>query len=118
MGKGGHGANGAAPHTSFVHHSDTMARPPIPNMMLEAVHDGQRLDVGILPQGVRWKHVSVTDVIRINDVYAAPDAEPVGTMDGAGTKYKDCSVYADATLTLGASTIEVLAAFFMQDKLL
>ena len=54
----------------------------------------------------------------IDDVYAAPDAEPVGAVDGAGTKWKDCSVYAGVTLTSGAPATEVRAAFLMQDKLL
>ena len=83
-------------------HSDTMAQPPIRNMILGAVPDGQRVDMGTLPQGVRWKHVSVTDVIRIDDVYTAPDAEPAGVVDGADTRWMDCSVYADVTLTSGA----------------
>ena len=96
--------------------SDTMVQPPISNMMLGAVCDGQGVDVGTLPQGVRWKHMSVTDVIRIDDVYTAPDAEPVGVVDGAGTKWMDCSLYADVTLTPGAPAIEVPAAFLMQDK--
>ena len=71
-------------------------------MMVGAVCDGQRVDVGTLPLGVRWKHVSVTDVIRIDDVYTTADAEPAGVVDLAGTKWMDSSVYADVTLTLGA----------------
>ena len=87
-------------------------------MMMGAVRDGQRVDVGMLPQGVQWKHVSVTDVIHIDDVYTTAEAEPAGVVDGAGTKWMDNSVYADVTLTSGALAIEVLAAFLMQDKLL
>ena len=98
--------------------SDTMAQPPIRHMMLGAVRDGQRVDVGTLPQGVRWKHVSVTDVIRIDDVYTTPDAEPAGVVDGAGTKWLGCPVSADVTLTSGAPATEVPAPFLTQDKLL
>ena len=87
-------------------------------MMLGAGRDGQRVDVGPLPQGVRWKHVSVTDVIRIDEVYTTADAEPAGVVDGEGTKWMDSSVYADVTLTLGAPATQVPAAFLMQDKLL
>ena len=83
--------------------SDTMAQPPIRNMMMGAVCDGQRV--------VQWKHVSVTDVIRIDDVYATPDPEAAGVVDGPSTKWMDGSVYADVTLTSGAPTTEVLAAF-------
>ena len=103
VGKGGHGEDIAQPHSPFVqNHSDTMAQPPIRNMMLGAVCDGQRVDVGTLPQRVRWKHVSVTDVVRIDDVYTAPNAEPAGVLDRSGTKWMECSVYASVTLTSGA----------------
>ena len=99
-------------------HRDTMAHTPIRNLMPVAVCDGQEVDVGTLPQGVQWKHVSVADVIHIDDVYTTPDAEPAGVVDGAVTKWMDCSVCADVTLTSGAPATEFLAAFFMQDKLL
>ena len=99
-------------------HSDTMAQPLIRNMMLGAVFDGQSVDVGTLPQGVQWKHVSVTDVIRIDDMYTALDAEPAGVVDGAGTRWMDYSVYADVTLTSGAPTTQVPTALHMHDKLL
>ena len=95
-----------------------MAERPFRNMMLGAVCDGQRVDVGALPQGVQWKHVSVTDVIRIDDAYTALDAEPAGVVDWAGTRWLDCSMYDDVTLTLGAPAPKVPAAFLMQDKLL
>ena len=86
-------------------------------MMLRAIHNGQRVDVGMLPEGVRWKHVSATDVIRINDVYTTAEADPAGVVDGAGTKWVDSSVYAEVTLASGAPATEVLVVFFMQDKL-
>ena len=95
-----------------------MAQPPIRNMMLGAVRDGQKVDVETLPQGVRWKQVSVTDVIRTDKVCTSLDAEPVGAVDGAGTRWMDCSVYADVTPASGAPTTEVPAAFLMQDNLL
>ena len=95
-----------------------MAQAPIRNMMLGALRDDQRVDVGTLPQGVQWKHASVTDVIRMDDVYTVPNAEPAGVVDRAGTKWMDCSVYADVTLISGAPATEVPAAFLMQDKLL
>ena len=76
------------------------------------------MDVGTLPQEVRWKHVSVTDVIRINDVYTTANADPAGVVDGAGTKWMDSSVYAGGTLTSRAPATEVPAVFLMQDKLL
>ena len=87
-------------------------------MMLGAVRDGKRVDVGTLPQGVRWKHVSVTDINRIDDVYTTADADPAGFVDGAGTKWMDRSVYADVTLTSRAPATEVPGAFLIQDKLL
>ena len=81
--KGGRGADETQPHRFFVKNSnDTMAHPPIRNMILGAVHDGQRVDVGTLPQGVRWKHVSVADVIRIDDVYTMANADPRGSWTG------------------------------------
>ena len=95
-----------------------MAQPPIRNMMLGAVRDGQWADVGMLPQGLRWKHVNVVDIIRIDDVYAVPDAEQDAATDGAGTKWKDCFVYINVTLSSGAPVTDVPAAFLMQDKLL
>ena len=95
-----------------------MAQPPISNMMLGAVRDGQRVDVGTRPQGVRWKHPSVKDVIRIDDVYTTANADPAGVVDGAGTKWMDSSVYVDVTLTSAAPTTEVPTAFLVQDKLL
>ena len=119
VGEGGRGADTAQPHHFFVQSSsDTMAQPPIRNMMLGAVRDIQRVDVGTLPQQVRWKPVSVTDVIRSDDVYTKADGELVALVDGAGTKWMDSSVYADVTLTSGAPATKVLAAFLMQDKLL
>ena len=95
-----------------------MAQPRIRNMLLGAVRDAQRVDVGTRAQGVGWKHVNVTDVIRIDDVYLTPDAEPAGVVDGAGTKWMDCSVYANVTLASAAPTTEVPVAFLVQDKLL
>ena len=94
-----------------------MAQPPIRNMMLGAVCDGQRVNVGTVPHGVRWKQVSMTDVIRMDDVYAAPDAKPAAAVDGAGMKWKDCSVCANVTLTSRAPATEVPAAFLMRAKL-
>ena len=76
------------------------------------------MDVGTLPKGVRWKHVNVTDVIRIDDVYTTADTDLAGVVDGTGTKWMDSSVYADLTLTSGAPATEVPATFLMQDKLL
>ena len=90
----------------------------IRNMMLRAVRDARGLDVGTLPLGVRWKHVSVTDIICIDDVYAAPNAKTTAALDGAETKWKGCSVYADVTMTFGTPASEVPAVFLMQDKLL
>ena len=87
-------------------------------MMLGAACDGERVDVGALPQGVQWKHVIVTDVLRIDDAYTAPDAKPAGVVDWAGTRWLECSKYDDVTLTLGAPATKVPAAFLMQDKLL
>ena len=49
--------------------------------------------------------------------YGVQDAEPAGAVDGAGTKWKDCSVCADVTVTSGAPAREVPVAFLMQDKL-
>ena len=55
--EGWRGADGTQPHRPFVQNSsDTMAQPPIENIMLGAVRDGHRVDVGTLPQGVQWKH--------------------------------------------------------------
>ena len=99
-------------------HASQSQQQVIRNMMLAAVRDGQRLDVGTLPQGVRWKHVSVKDVIRLDDVYPTVDADPAGVVDGVGTKWIDSSVYSNLTLTSGAPATQVLAAFLMQDKLL
>ena len=87
-------------------------------MMLAAVRDGQRVDVGTFPQGVRWKHVSVTNVIRIDDVYTTVDTDSARVVDGAGIKWMDSSVYADKRLSSGAPMTEVRAALLMQDKLL
>ena len=95
-----------------------MAQPQIRGMLLGEVRDGQRVDVATLPQGERWKHVAIMDVVRIDDVYAVPDADETNTIDGAGTKWKDCGVYADVTLSSGAAATNVPAAFLMQDKVL
>ena len=120
--EGGRGAHGTQPHRFFVQNSnDTMAQhhvaTPFRNMMLGVVRDGRRVDVGTLPQAVRWKHVSMRDVIRIDNVYTTADADPAGVVHGACTKWMDSSVYADVTLTSGAPATEVPAAFLMQDKL-
>ena len=104
------------PHHPKLPHPDPP--PDTADMMLGAVRDGQRVDVGALPQGVRWKHVSMTDVICIDDVYTTADADPAGVVDGACTKWMDSSVYTDVTPTSRAPATEVPAAFLMQDNLL
>ena len=119
MNEGGRGAGETQPHRFFVQNShDTMAQPPIRNMMLGAVRDGQRVDVGTLPQGVRWKHASVTGVIRVDSVCTTADADTAVVVDGVGSNRMDSSVYADMMLTSGPPATEVLAAFLKQDKLL
>ena len=92
-----------------------MAQPAIRNMLLGAVRDGQRVDV---PQGERWKHVGIVDVVRIDDVYAVPDADDANTTDGAGTRWRESGVYADVTLSSGAAATDVPASFLVQDKVL
>ena len=82
------------------------------------MRDGHRVDVGTLPQGVQRKHMSVSDVIHIDDVYTTATADPAGVVDGAGTKWIHSSAYDDVTLMSGAPASEVRAAFLMQDKLL
>ena len=76
------------------------------------------MDVTTFPQGERWKHVGIVDVVRIDDVYAVPDAEDANTTDRAGTKWRESGVYADITLCSGAAATGVPASFLMHDQVL
>ena len=117
MDHGGRGADETQPPSFFVqNNSDTMAQPPIRNMFLEAVRDGQRLDVGTLPQGVRWKNVSVSDVTRIDEPPRPPSlgspsvlSTPIltATLPPSPHRSLSCMRYADGTSFTRAADVSV-----------
>ena len=98
--------------------STVMAQPPIRNMLLGPVRNGQLVDVAMLPLGEHLKHVGMVHIVRIDDVYVVPDASPENTVDGARTRWKEDGVYADVTLSSGAPTTDVPVPFLMRDKIL
>ena len=57
--------------------------------------------------------MGIVDVVRIDNVYAVPDAEDANTTDRAGTKWRESGVYVDVTLSSGAAATDVLASFLM-----
>ena len=84
--EGGHIGPHGTPSGAMPLLSAIIAQPPIRNMLLGVVRNGQWVDVATLPLGERWQHVGIVDVVRIDNVCAIPDASQENTVDGVGTR--------------------------------
>ena len=64
-------------------HTVAARQPPITGAFLSAKEANQRFDLNTLPADRWWKHIAVSDVIRVDDMYDNAPGRPSGErLDG------------------------------------
>ena len=101
-------------------HTMAARQPPIIGAFLSAREANHRVDLNTLPTDRRWKHIAVTDVIRVNDVYvsAQRDLATADLTDAKGAQWHDYGALADVTLATSATASRVRISFILQDQVL
>ena len=101
-------------------HTMAARQPPITGAFLSAKEANQRVDLNTLPADRQWKHIAVSDVIRVDVVYdnAPGDLAASNLRDAKGAQWHDFGVLADVTLATSATASRVPISFFLQDQVL
>ena len=103
-----------------TNHTMAARQPPITGAFLSAKEANQRVDLNTLPADCRWKHIAVTDVIRVDDVYdnAQGDLAANALTDAKGAQWHDYGALANVTLAPSATASRVPISFILQDQVL
>ena len=80
----------------------------------------QRVNLNTMPTDRSWKHIAVTDVLRVDDVYdsAHGDLATADLTDTKGAQWHDYGALVDVTLATSAIVSRVPILFILQDQVL
>ena len=102
-------------------HTMAARQKPITGAFLSAKEANQRVDdLNTLPADCKWKHIVVSDLIRVDDVYdsAQGDLAANNLTDAKGAQWHDYGALADVTLATSATASRVAISFILQDQVL
>ena len=96
-------------------HTMATRQPPITGAFLSAKEANQRVDLNTLPADRRWKHIAVSDVIRVEDVYNSGQGDLAANdlTDAKGAQWHDYRALAGVTLATSASESRVPISFIL-----
>ena len=103
-------------------HTMAARQLPITGAFLGAKEANQPVDFNTLPAACWWKHIVVSDVIRVddNDVYdgSPGDLAANNLTEAKGAQWHDFRALADVTVASSATTSRVPILFILQDHVL